>query len=304
VPYDAQDAALAPALWSAFAAERDADARNRVIEHYLPLARMIAATLFARRGAVVVEFMDYMQLATLGLIESVDRFDAQRGVPFEAYAAPRIRGSVLNALEALSETYEQSELRGRLRQDRLESLHRGWAAGKADLFGELADIAVGFALGYMLEGSGLVSPDEAHDGYRQDFYRGVEQRQLGESLARLVAALPHQERRVVRYHYYQGLEFQEIARLFGVTKGRVSQIHRQALQLIREARDAPLGATVSYAARICAASRVRPACSSASASIADCTCCARSRNAGSLTSPWPNSASSTDSTNSAVTLSR
>jgi RNA polymerase sigma factor FliA len=245
VPYDAHDAALARSLWSDFAARRDADARNHVIEHYLPLARTIAATLYARRGAVVVEFMDYMQLATLGLIESVDRFDAQRGVPFEAYAAPRIRGSVLNALEALSETYEQSELRGRLRQDRLESLHRGWAAGKSDLFGELADIAVGFALGYMLEGSGLVSPDEAHDGYRQEFYRGVEQRQLGESLARLVAALPPQERRVVRYHYYQGLEFQEIARLFGVTKGRISQIHRQALQLIREARDASGDLSVS-----------------------------------------------------------
>ena len=246
MPYDADDdAARAPALWRAFAAGRDADARNRVIEHYLPLARAIAATLYVRRGAVVVEFMDYMQLATLGLIESVDRFDVQRGVPFEAYAAPRLRGAVLNALDGLSETYEQSELRKRLRQDRLESLHRGWAAGKSDLFGELADIAVGFALGYMLEGSALVSPDEAHDGYRQEFYRGVEQRQLGETLARLVAALPDQERRVVRYHYYQGLEFQEIAGLFGVTKGRISQIHRQALQLIREARSASGDLSVS-----------------------------------------------------------
>jgi RNA polymerase sigma factor FliA len=243
---DAQDAALAGPLWQAFAARRDdADARNHLIEHYLPLARTIAATLYARRGAVVVDFMDYMQLATLGLIESIDRFDVQRGVPFEAYAAARVRGAVLNALEALSETYEQSELRKRLRQDRLESLQRGWAAGKSDLFGELADIAVGFALGYMLEGSGLVSHDEAHDGYRQDFYRGVEQRQLGESLARLVAALPDQERRVVRYHYYQGLEFQEIARLFGLTKGRISQIHRQALQLIREARNASGDLSVS-----------------------------------------------------------
>ena len=154
-------------LWAALGGSNDPRARAALIEHYLPFARTIAATLYARRGAVVVDFMDYMQLATLGFIESVDRFDAQRGVPFEAYAAPRIRGSVLNAFEALSETYGQSELRGRLRQDRLESLQRGWAAGKSDLFGELTDIAVGFALGYMLEGSGLVSPDEAHDAYRQ-----------------------------------------------------------------------------------------------------------------------------------------
>ena len=68
---------------------RDADARNRLIEHHLPLARTIAATLFARRGAMVVEFMDYMQLATVGLIESIDRFDPQRGVAFEAFASRR-----------------------------------------------------------------------------------------------------------------------------------------------------------------------------------------------------------------------
>lgn len=215
----------------------DAEARNRLIEHYLPLARMIAAKLYSRRGGVAVDFMDYMQLATLGLIESVDRFDPQRGVEFETFAGHRIRGAVLNALEALSETYEQSQLRKRLREDRLESIRRGSGAGRSDLFGGLADAAVGFALAYMLEGSGIVSGDDAHGAYRQDFYGGMEQRQLREQLGRLVDALPDQERRLVRYHYYQGLAFQEIAALFGVTKGRVSQIHHQALQLIKEARD-------------------------------------------------------------------
>lgn len=233
-----QPDALALELWLEFAQRGDTDARHRLIEHYLPLARTIAATLFARRGAMVVDFMDYVQLATVGMIESIDRFDAKRGIPFEAFAAHRIRGAVLNSLALLSETYEQSALRKRLRQDRMESLRRGWNPGKSDLFGELADIAVGFALSYMLEGSGMVSPDEAHSGYRQEFYGGAEQRQLSEFLARLVDALPEQERRVIRYHYYQGLAFNDIADLFGVTKGRISQIHRQALQLIREARDA------------------------------------------------------------------
>ena len=50
---------------------------------------------------------------------------------------------------------------------------------------------------------------------------------------------------MIRYHYYQGLEFKEIAALFGVTKGRISQIHRQALQLIREARNAEGGLSVT-----------------------------------------------------------
>ena len=51
----------------------------------------------------------------------------------------------------------------------------------------------------------------------------------------LVDALPDQERRVINRHYFQNLEFTEIANIFGVTKGRISQIHKRALVLLREA---------------------------------------------------------------------
>jgi RNA polymerase sigma factor for flagellar operon FliA len=62
----------------------------------------------------------------------------------------------------------------------------------------------------------------------------------------LVDALPDQERRVVKYHYFQNLEFTEIARIFGVTKGRVSQIHKRALVLLREANAIAGGLDVKF----------------------------------------------------------
>lgn len=222
------------AQWDAYRAAPQAEARQRLIEAYLPLARSIAAGLYAQRGPMPVEFRDYLQLATIGLIEAVDRFDPARGVPFEGYASLRVRGAVLNALASMSETYQQHALRRRLEDDRALSLREG-AAPAGDLFSELAGIAVGFALGYLLEGSGLVASSVDEPRYRQDFYGETEQRERERLLARLVDALPEQERRVVRYHYYQGLPFTEIADLMGVSKGRISQIHRQALQLIREA---------------------------------------------------------------------
>ena len=64
-------------LWQAFAEQRHPNARHQLIEHYLPFARPIAAALFARRGPLLVDFMDYMQLATIGLIEAIDRYDRQ-----------------------------------------------------------------------------------------------------------------------------------------------------------------------------------------------------------------------------------
>lgn len=225
------------ALWMRFVKHRETEIRNQLIERYLPLCRVIAATLFARRGGAEVEFADYMQIATIGMIEAVDRFDPARDTQFATFATPRIRGSVLNSLTDLSEKYAQYSLRKRLEKERLESLQaaRPREGGKT-LFTELADVAIGLTLSYLLEGSGMILSSQSEGSYRAEFYQGIAHRQLCETIQRLVDALPDSERRVVRYHYYQGLSFTEIAELLSLTKGRISQIHRQALQLLREAR--------------------------------------------------------------------
>src|SRR4051794_6173870 len=192
---------------------------------------MLAATMYSRRGGLVVDFGDYLQFATLGLIEAIDRYEPGRGVPFAAYAGLRIRGAILNSLEGLSEHYQQLDLYKRLRRERLESLGSAKLGGrKRDSFAALAEIAVGLALSHMLEGSSMLAVEEqSAPGYRRDFYATAEERQVRSSLALLVQALPEQERRVVRYHYYQNLGFAEIAGLLGVGRSRVSQIHSQAL---------------------------------------------------------------------------
>ena len=224
------------AAWRQFAATRDMGLRNHLIESHLELARTVAAVLFTHRGGLVVEFADYMQFATLGLIEAVDRFDIDRGVAFASFASARIRGSVLNNLSALSEHYQQLDLRKRLRQERIESLHKP-LTGNRDLFGGLAELAIGLTLSHLLEGSGMLQgPSDAAPAYRQEFYDSVHERQLRETLARLVHTLPEQERRVIRYHYFQNIDFTEIADLLGLTKGRISQIHRHALVLLKEVR--------------------------------------------------------------------
>jgi RNA polymerase sigma factor FliA len=228
-------------LWKEFSEQRSAQTRSVLIDHYLPFSRKIAKILYARRGGLEVEFADYLQQAAQGLIEAIDRFDPARGVAFETYAGVRIRGAVLNSLTAMSEKYAQISLRKRLQQERVDSLCEPTQEPNArgrDSFRELADLAVGLAIGYMLEGTGLVSSEPSLVTGGRDAYSHLEQRQLAESLKRLVEALPGRERTVIHYHYYQGLSFTHVAEILGVTKGRVSQIHRQALQLIREARGA------------------------------------------------------------------
>jgi RNA polymerase sigma factor for flagellar operon FliA len=226
-------------LWKDFNEQRSQETRTLLFEHYLPLSRKIAKILYARRGGLEVEFGDYLQQAAQGLMEAIDRFDPTRGVAFETYASVRIRGAVLNSLPAMSEKYAQINLRKRLHLERVESLtehmQEPGTVGR-DTFLELADFAIGLAISYMLEGTGLIGGETSPLAGGRDAYASVEQRQLADALRRLVDALPERERMVVQSHYYQGLSFTEVAERLGVTKGRVSQIHRQALQLIREAQ--------------------------------------------------------------------
>jgi RNA polymerase sigma factor for flagellar operon FliA len=225
-------------LWKSFADSRDPDLRGQLVERYLPLCRAIAASLFSRRVADDAEFADYMQYATLGLMEAVDAFDWRRGVRFNTFATYRIQGAIRNSIANFSERREQVALVYRLKKERIDSLKQGDApapkARRSAAVRDMADVAVIWALSYLLEGSGMMAPrGDAH--YTEQFYDGLELRQLKDRLVGLVDALPDKERRVIKYHYFQNLEFTEIARMFGVTKGRISQIHKSALILLREA---------------------------------------------------------------------
>jgi RNA polymerase sigma factor for flagellar operon FliA len=237
-------------LWEGFAAG-NAEARGRLIERYLPLCRMIAASLYAKRVADDAEFADYMQYATLGLIEAVENFEPTRGVQFNTFATYRIQGAIRNNIANFSERREQVGLIVRLKKERLESIKLASDApsrprrGKGAAVRDMAEVAVIWALSYLLEGSGMLAPrTEAH--YVEQFYDSLELKQLRERLVGLVDALPDQERRVVKYHYFQNLEFTEIAKIFGVTKGRISQIHKRALLLLREAHAIAGGLDVKF----------------------------------------------------------
>jgi RNA polymerase sigma factor for flagellar operon FliA len=240
------------ALWRRFSESADARLRDRLVERYLPLSRAIAASLYAARVADDAEFADYMQYATLGLIEAVDAYDWRRGVKFSTFATYRIQGAIRNSIVNFSERREQVGLMMRLKRERLESIkpERDAAAPRRRRrdrarVQEMADVAVIWALSYLLDGSGMLA-SRGEPGRVEQFYDAVELRQLRTRIVELVDALPDQERRVVKYHYFQNLEFTEIARMFGVTKGRVSQIHKRALLLLREARSIADGLDVRF----------------------------------------------------------
>ena len=246
-------AALEAELWTRWRDLQDANARDELIRLFMPLARTLAAISFKGRFNDDVEFADYMQLACVGLVESVDRFNPHQGVPFKSYAAHRVRGAILNGLEKETEKNQQLAAQKRIRKDRIESLKNdaqaslGFASlgskpgslkAQQDLLSYLAEVGIGLALGVLLEDSAMMVDDESADtselaSPEVSYFRKSETLRLREILRASIDRLAEQEQRVIRYHYQQEVSFEEVGKLLDVSRSRVSQLHRQALTKLR-----------------------------------------------------------------------
>lgn len=237
-------------LWTQWRIHSDPAAREQLAGRYAGFARMLAATHYSKHYRDETEFADYYQFACVGLMEALDGFNPELGVQFKTYAAHRVQGAIISGLERMTEKRQQIGARMRLRAQRLEGLAASPAAGlsaldnigapmavprssrmPAQVLAFVAEVGLGLALSWMLEGTGMVEGDAQTEV--TPFYRSVELRQLRERLLALVEALPTQERAVVRRHYLQEQPFEEIAVQLALTRGRISQIHRQAIDRLR-----------------------------------------------------------------------
>jgi len=209
--------------------------RQKLVERYGELARMHAAMLYAKRQIPEIEFDEFHQYALVGLLEAVDRFDPGHGAGFATYAGHRIRGAILNGIEKHCEKQQQISARTRLREDRFQHLLEEVTGEQESPFLRLVELAIGTAIGFMLEDSGMYQGEERT--YEHNIYRSHEVQDLARQLEAIVAALPESEQAVIRGHYLQHQRFDDIAGKMGVTKGRVSQIHHRALRRMREKFD-------------------------------------------------------------------
>lgn len=220
-------------LWEIYTQNRDSETRTKLVEYYLDAAKKVAAKLYYHRPDDDLEFGDYLQYARLGLLDAVDRYDPGRDASFTTYATYRMRGAVLNGIEKHSEKRAQWSFQRRLHKERADSLvaeHDCSHEGR--LFEEMANIAIGLAVGHLLE-----EPITVHEEERTEDepYLSLEISRLREQLRMIVGSLPEREQQIVAYHYYEQMAFGEIASILGLSKGRVSQLHSRALKLIRDA---------------------------------------------------------------------
>lgn len=220
------------ALWRRLRFEQEARCREMLFNTYQALARAIAASEFRRRPAYGLERADFQQLACGGLLEAIDRFDPLRGAPFDAFAKHRIRGAIADGLARSSEAGAQYSHRRRAEVERLRSLSA--EIDSSDSIAALSDVAAALAIGLVAEGAKLIDETPGGEDRGLDAYEGVSWRDTQLSVLREIDRLPDAERTVLQQHYVNSVPFVQIAQLLGVSKGRVSQLHRSAMMRVRE----------------------------------------------------------------------
>jgi RNA polymerase sigma factor for flagellar operon FliA len=193
--------------------------RNEALIEYYPMVNRIAHRTAATYGLPVgLEASDLVSSGVIGLAEAWERFDASRGVAFEAYAVPRVRGAIIDAIRASDWVPRKARQRSRRTGEpvaALVSLDGGRSGDDGDNAVErIADD------GCPVPGAEMLA---------------------GERRTELVATmnhLPEREKMIVTLHYFHGVQLAEIARKLGVTESRVSQLHGRALRMLREGLEA------------------------------------------------------------------
>jgi len=87
-------------VWDQFHKTHDVESRNALMEHYRPLVQYAAIRLHSKLPDKV-EVDDLVSAGIFGLMDALDAYDPERGVKFETYCSPRVRGSILDELRSM-----------------------------------------------------------------------------------------------------------------------------------------------------------------------------------------------------------
>jgi RNA polymerase sigma-B factor len=219
--------------------------RDELVEAHLPLVEYLARR-FRNRGEPLD---DLVQVATIGLIKSVDRFDLERGVEFSTYATPTIVGEIKRHFRdkgwAIRVPRRLQELKLSLTKATSELSQKN---GRSPTVAELAkhlgltdeEILEGLESANAYSAVSLDAPDGGDDdspavadslGVMDDALEGVEYR---ESLKPLLEKLPAREKRILMLRFFGGMTQSQIAGELGISQMHVSRLLARTLAQLRE----------------------------------------------------------------------
>jgi RNA polymerase sigma factor FliA len=237
-------------IWAEYITTRRSELRDELITAHAPLVRFVVGRM-GIPPTTMLDFEDLMGYGMIGLINAIDRFDLARGVRFEAFATPRIRGAVIDQLRQLNWLPRSAMTRVRQIETSLAQLEQrlGRPAREEEaaeelgvstdryrqMLGEVSgtmlslDVPIGAAseddeatLSDLLEDENASAPEEV-----------LEKEELANALAQAIDRLPQREQLLLSLYYKEELTMKEISKVMGISESRVCQLHMQAVMRLR-----------------------------------------------------------------------
>lgn len=228
-----------------------------LVEANLPLVRHVVLQVaghFPRH----VDRQELARAGALGLVEAAQRFDPSRGVPFDRFAARRIRGAILDAVRAVDWAPRSVRALGRELEAVEQDLanRQGAAPAHAEVAAAMgmgeAELAVArdrvfrsvvLALEHGVTGAGddgedMVLGDVLADRTAAEPAETLESRELLGYLRDAISLLPERHRTVIVGYFLENRTSLELADDLDVTESRISQIRSEALAMLRDGIDA------------------------------------------------------------------
>lgn len=227
-------------LWKTFFKKRDEQSRNPLMEAYLPIVKYTAERICVKLPDKV-EVDDLISAGIFGLMDAIDAFDPERGVKFETYCTPRIRGAILDELRSMDWV-------PRLVRSRAHQLERATRTLEAHLGRLPTDEETASELGLGetefervrrdANATGVVSLNNNYnenDGDKDlceiDIVKDdtsedpVVEAQKRDLKGLLTKGLTRAERLILVLYYYEEMTMKEIGATLDLSESRVSQMH-------------------------------------------------------------------------------
>ncbi len=235
-------------VWNAFFELRDEFHRNLLMENYLPLVKYTADRIYAKLPDKV-ELDDLFSAGIFGLMDALDAFDPERGVKFETYCTPRIRGSILDELRSMDWVPRLVRARAHQLERALRTLeaHLGRMPTETEIATEM-DLNMNdfHRLQKDAVATGIVSLsnkfndsdgekdireiDIIEDQKSQNPLLEVQKRDLKGLLTK---GLTRAERLIIILYYYEEMTMKEIGATLDLSESRVSQMHSSIIARLK-----------------------------------------------------------------------
>ena len=236
-------------LWIEFKQDMsNQELRNRLVELYLPLVKYNGERIWARLPEGV-ELDDLISAGVFGLMDAIDAFDLSRGVKFETYCVPRIRGAMLDELRTMDWVPRLVRSKASKLNEALRNIQARLGRQPSEI--ELAEemqISVPELEKMILDANAVNLISLNKKWYETDSYKDVREIDILEDkkgedptrriqkgdLMRLVTkGLNRNERLIIILYYYEEFTMKEIGTTLNLSESRVSQMHSSIVQRLQ-----------------------------------------------------------------------